>query len=83
MEIRLVSVHEFDWTGTQDISGTCGWCAILPAVIEGMDELVDGGWHAIMQHNHNLAIQGDDVTVTVNEICSVSVLELNNRVRTK
>ena len=49
--------HEFDWTGTQDISG---WCA-LPAVIEGMAELVDGGWDAIMQHNHNLAIQGRDL----------------------
>ena len=49
--------HEFDWTGTQDISG---WCAI-PAVIEGMAEIVDGGWEAIMQHNHDLAIQGRDI----------------------
>ena len=49
--------HEFDWTGTQDISG---WCAI-PAVIEGMAELVDGGWEAIMQHNHDLAIKGRDI----------------------
>ena len=49
--------HEFDWTGTQDISG---WCTI-PAVIEGMAKLVDGGWDAIMQHNHVLAIQGRDL----------------------
>ena len=49
--------HEFDWTGTQDISG---WCSI-PAVIEGMAEFVDGGWEAIMQHNHDLAIQGRNV----------------------
>ena len=49
--------HEFDWTGTQDISG---WCA-LPAVIEGMAKLVDGGWEAIMQHNHVLALQGRDI----------------------
>jgi isopenicillin-N epimerase len=49
--------HEFDWTGTQDISG---WCAI-PAVIEGMAKLVDGGWEAIMQHNHDLAIHGRDI----------------------
>ena len=63
--------HEFDWTGTQDISG---WCAI-PAVIEGMAELVDGGWEAIMQHNHDLAIQGRDI------LCGV--LELNNHARTK
>ena len=46
--------HEFDWTGTQDVSG---WCA-LPNVIAGMEELVDGGWEAIMQHNHDLAIEG-------------------------
>ena len=49
--------HEFDWTGTQDISG---WCA-LPAVIEGMADLVDGGWEGIMQHNHELAIQGRNI----------------------
>ncbi len=49
--------HEFDWTGTQDISG---WCAI-PAVIEGMAKLVDGGWPTIMKHNHDLAIQGRDI----------------------
>mgnify|MGYP001502725355 FL=1 len=49
--------HEFDWTGTQDISG---WCA-LPAVIEGMAKLVDGGWEAIMQHNHDLALRGRDI----------------------
>ena len=49
--------HEFDWTGTQDISG---WCSI-PAVIEGMADLLDGGWTAIMQHNHDLAIQGRNV----------------------
>ena len=49
--------HEFDWTGTQDISG---WCSI-PAVIEGMAAFVDGGWVAIMQHNHDLAIQGRNI----------------------
>ena len=49
--------HEFDWTGTQDISG---WCSI-PAVIEGMAAFVDGGWTAIMQHNHALTIRGRSV----------------------
>ena len=49
--------HEFDWTGTQDISG---WCSI-PAVIEGMAELINGGWNSIMQHNHDLTIQGRNV----------------------
>lgn len=46
--------HEFDWTGTQDISG---WCTI-PRVIQGMEDLIEGGWPAIMQHNHDLAIEG-------------------------
>ena len=46
--------HEFDWTGTQDISG---WCTI-PRVIQGMEGLIEGGWPAIMQHNHDLAIEG-------------------------
>ena len=49
--------HEFDWTGTQDISG---WCSI-PTVIKGMDDLMDGGWDSIMQHNHDLAIQGRNI----------------------
>ena len=49
--------HEFDWTGTQDISG---WCSI-PAVIEGMADRIDGGWNSIMQHNHDLTIQGRNV----------------------
>ena len=46
--------HEFDWTGTQDVSG---WCTI-PNVIQGMGDLIEGGWPAIMQHNHDLAIEG-------------------------
>ena len=46
--------HEFDWTGTQDISG---WCTI-PSVIQGMEEMVEGGGAASMQHNHDLAIEG-------------------------
>ena len=46
--------HEFDWTGTQDISG---WCTI-PRVIQGMEDMFEGGWSAIMQHNHDLAIEG-------------------------
>ena len=49
--------HEFDWTGTQDISG---WCA-LPVVIEEMAGLIEGGWEAIMQHNHDLAIRGRNI----------------------
>ena len=46
--------HEFDWTGTRDISA---WCS-LPETIQFMSNMIDGGWDAIMQHNHDLAIQG-------------------------
>jgi len=46
--------HEFDWTGTRDISA---WCS-LPVTIEWMANLVEGGWPAIMKHNHELAIEG-------------------------
>ena len=46
--------HEFDWTGTRDISAACS----IPATIDYMQTMVDGGWPAIMQHNHDLAIEG-------------------------
>ena len=46
--------HEFDWTGTRDISAACS----IPATIEYMANMVDGGWPAIMKHNHDLAIEG-------------------------
>ena len=46
--------HEFDWTGTRDISASCS----LPATIEYMEKMVDGGWPAIMKHNHDLAMEG-------------------------
>lgn len=49
--------HEFDWTGTRDISAHCA----LPATIEFMAGLVDGGWPSIMQHNHELAIKGRNI----------------------
>ena len=46
--------HEFDWTGTRDLSATCS----IPATIEFMQNMVLGGWPAIMKHNHDLAIEG-------------------------
>ena len=46
--------HEFDWTGTRDYSASCS----LPYTIEVMEKMVDGGWPAIMKHNHDLAIEG-------------------------
>ena len=46
--------HEFDWTGTRDYSAACS----IPYTIEVMEQMVDGGWPAIMKHNHDLAIEG-------------------------
>ena len=46
--------HEFDWTGTRDLSAACS----IPATMEYMENMVEGGWPAIMQHNHDLAIEG-------------------------
>ncbi len=48
---------EFDWTGTRDPSP---WLTI-PAAIESMAELLPGGWPAIYQRNHELALQARDV----------------------
>ena len=49
--------HEFDWTGTRDISAHC----TLPATIAGMANIMEGGWAEIMAHNHNLAIKGRNI----------------------
>lgn len=49
--------HEFDWTGTRDISAFCS----IPATIEYLPTLIQGGWNGIMQHNHELAMAGRKV----------------------
>ena len=49
--------HEFDWTGTRDVSAHCA----LPATINFMADMVEGGWSAIMQHNHELALKGREI----------------------
>ena len=46
--------HEFDWTGTQDISS---WCS-LPEVITGMTNIGAGNWNNIMETNRSLALKG-------------------------
>jgi isopenicillin-N epimerase len=43
---------EFDWTGTFDPSA---WMAI-PAVLDGIAEMVPGGWSMAMKTNHELAV---------------------------
>ncbi len=42
---------EFDWQGTFDMSA---WLAV-PAAIRFCENLLPGGWPALMRHNHNLA----------------------------
>ena len=49
--------HEFDWTGTRDMSAHCA----LPAAIDHLADAVEGGWPSIMEHNHELALQGRDI----------------------
>jgi isopenicillin-N epimerase len=49
--------HEFDWTGTRDMSAHCA----LPFAIDHLAGEVEGGWPAIMQHNHDLAIRGRNI----------------------
>lgn len=49
--------HEFDWTGTRDMSAHCA----LPAAIDHLADVVEGGWPSIMEHNHELALQGRDI----------------------
>jgi len=46
--------HEFDWTGTRDLSAHCS----IPTTIEHVGGLVEGGWPAIIHRNHDLVIRG-------------------------
>jgi isopenicillin-N epimerase len=48
---------EFDWTGTFDPSA---WLSV-PAALELIPSLVDGGWPEVMQRNHTLALHGRDL----------------------
>ncbi len=43
---------EFDWCGTDDPSAVLS----IPAAIDFLGSLLPGGWPALMQHNHDLAI---------------------------
>ena len=48
---------EFDWTGTFDPSG---WLTI-PAAIDGLGEMLPGGWPALIAVNRQLAISARDM----------------------
>ncbi|MGD0862220.1 MAG: aminotransferase class V-fold PLP-dependent enzyme [Candidatus Limnocylindrales bacterium] len=43
---------EFDWQGTMDPSAWLTW----PAAIDGLAEILPGGWTAVMAFNHRLAV---------------------------
>ena len=45
---------EWDWTGTDDPTS---WLAI-PACLRWLEALLPGGWPALMEHNHALALRG-------------------------
>ena len=49
--------HEFDWTGTRDVTGHCS----IPMAIDFLGSRVEGGWPAIMKRNHELAIIGRNI----------------------
>ena len=49
--------HEFDWTGTRDVSA---WCA-LPFVIDEFSKLVGMNWNEIMKHNRKMVIKGRNI----------------------
>jgi isopenicillin-N epimerase len=42
---------EFDWTGTMDPSGMLS----IPAAIDGLGDMLPGGWPALLSINHRLA----------------------------
>ena len=52
---------EFDWTGTFDPSA---WLSV-PAALEFIPSLIDGGWPEVMRRNHELALHGRDVLCEV------------------
>lgn len=52
---------EFDWQGTLDPTA---WLAV-PAAIDFVGGLVDGGWPAVMARNHELAVYGRDALARV------------------
>ena len=49
--------HEFDWTGTRDVTGHCS----IPMAIDFLGSRFEGGWPAIMKRNHELAIIGRNI----------------------
>ena len=56
--------HEFDWTGTRDISA---WC-VIPFVINEISKIANMDWEGIMRHNNDLVIQARNLICEILEI---------------
>ena len=64
---------EFDWTGTDDPSAFLS----VPRSIEVMGSMLDDGWPALMQHNHDLVVEGRSRLLTalgLDEPCPAELL---------
>jgi isopenicillin-N epimerase len=56
---------EFDWTGTFDPTG---WLSV-PESLRVVGGLIPGGWPAVRQRNHDLALRGRDILCQRLGIC--------------
>ena len=54
---RPLYLRDFDYMGTDDYSGILA----VPTAISTLSSLLEGGWPALMRHNHELAIRGRNV----------------------
>ena len=64
---------EFDWTGTQDMTGFC----TLPSLIDHMGGISELGWAGIAERNHALVLQARDLickSLDLETPCSVDMI---------
>lgn len=50
---RSLFLRDFDYMGTADYTGILS----VPAAIDAVASLIDGGWPAVMRHNHRLIVE--------------------------